>query len=72
MFDCYTEHFKSLKGMRTLEWCNNIGVVELELVLGGQVNTFTVTPPRAILIWYFQDQGTVNLVSKMLYKCDCY
>lgn len=46
--------------MRTLEWCFNLGLVEIELEIDDKVYAYNVTPPKAILIWHFKDQG-INL-----------
>ena len=55
--------------MRTLEWCHNLGLVELELELEGEVTSFNVTPPRAILIWYFQEKGEFLIIIKPKLAC---
>ena len=55
--DAYCEEFKAVKGMRTLEWKHNLGMVELELELAGKTLAFSVTPPRATAIYHFQEKS---------------
>ena len=53
----YTELFKQLKGMRTLDWIHNLGSVELEVELQDGVKIFNVTPAQATLLLIFQRKG---------------
>ncbi|XP_047135714.1 anaphase-promoting complex subunit 2 isoform X1 [Hydra vulgaris] len=62
----YTESFKQLKGMRTLDWINNLGSVELEVELQDGVKNFNVTPAQATLLLTFQkkDEWTLSELSR--------
>lgn len=61
LMDTYTEIFKQSKGMRTLEWYNNLGSVELEVELDDGVKSFNATPAQATLILKFQEKEEWNL-----------
>lgn len=61
LMDTYTEIFKQSKGMRTLEWYNNLGSVELEVELDDGVKSFNATPAQATLILKFQEKGIFDL-----------
>ena len=55
--DSYKESYETLKGMRTLEWRHNLGLVQVDLELGDRTLSFSVTPPRASIIWNFQEKS---------------
>lgn len=55
--DSYKRSYETLKGMRTLEWWHNLGLVQVELELGDRTPTFFVSPPRATIIWHFQEKS---------------
>jgi anaphase-promoting complex subunit 2 len=57
IFEEYTRHYQSLKGLRTLEWRTGAGLVDLEVELGEEVREFTVSPPRAVIALHFQDKS---------------
>ena len=59
----YNNLFKQSKGMRTLEWFNNLGSVELEVELDDGVKSFNVTPAQATLMIKFQEKGNDQLLS---------
>jgi len=59
----YNDLFKQSKGMRSLEWLNNLGSVEVEVELDeGVTKNFNVTPAQATLLVKFQekDDWTLN------------
>eukprot|EP00794_Sanderia_malayensis_P015618 gene15618-17192_t len=52
----YTKEFEILKGMRTLEWIEHLGEVELDIELDDGQKSFKVTPAQATIILYFQNK----------------
>ena len=61
LMESYTEHFKQLKGMRTLEWFHNLGSVHLEVELDDGAKSFNVTPAQATLLIKFQEKDEWSL-----------
>ena len=59
----YTKEFETLKGMRTLNWMEQLGYVELDIELDDGSKTFKVNPGQATIIMLFQDKGTEFLLS---------
>ena len=57
VFDSYTTEYKQLKGLRTLEWKNYIGQVEVEVEVGDRTLSLSVSPPRAVIVYLFQEKG---------------
>ena len=53
----YTKEFETLKGMRTLNWIEQLGDVELDIELDDGSKTFNVNPSQATIIMLFQDKG---------------
>lgn len=53
----YTKEFETLKGMRTLNWMEHLGEVELDIELDDATKTFKVNPAQATIIMLFQEQG---------------
>lgn len=43
--------------MRRLEWCTSLGQVHLELEINGKCTEYHVTPPRACIIYMYQEQS---------------
>ena len=58
--DEYTSGFETLKGMRTLRWKPQLGLVELDVELADRTLSLSVTPAQATAIMHFQDKG-INL-----------
>ena len=54
----YTKQYQKLKGMRTLEWKSYLGLVDLEVTIGDKTLEFSVPPPKAVIIFHFQEKGT--------------
>ena len=57
VFDSYTTEYKRLKGLRTLEWKNYLGQVEVEVEVGDRTLSLSVSPPRAVIVYLFQEKG---------------
>lgn len=57
VFDSYTTEYKQLKGLRTLEWKSYLGQVELDVEVGDRTLSLSVSPPRAVLVYLFQEKG---------------
>ena len=53
----YNKCFQEIKGMRELKWCHDLGQVQLELEVNGQVLNYQVSPAKASVIWQFQDRS---------------
>ena len=57
----YTESFQRQKGMRTLEWLNNLGNVEVEIELDDGKKTFHASPAQATIILMFEKKEEWSL-----------
>ena len=56
LFNC-VKCFQLLKGMRTLNWKTNLGLVNLEIELKDRKLSLSVSPIHATIIMHFQDKG---------------
>ena len=52
-----------LKGMRTLNWKTNLGLVNLDIELKDRTLSLSVSPIHATIILHFQDKGKVSVES---------
>ena len=55
--ESYTKEFETLKGMRTLNWLEALGDVELDIELEDGSKTFNVNPVQATIIMLFEEKG---------------
>ncbi|XP_022094921.1 anaphase-promoting complex subunit 2-like [Acanthaster planci] len=64
----YTKSYQVLKGMRTLNWKTNLGLVNLELELKDRRLKLSVSPVHATIIMHFQDKAkwTVDELSAVM------
>lgn len=64
----YTNAYELLKGNRTLNWKNHLGLVNLEIELKNKVLSYSVSPIYATIIWHFQEktQWTVDELSAVM------
>ncbi|XP_038045964.1 anaphase-promoting complex subunit 2-like isoform X2 [Patiria miniata] len=53
----YTKSYEDLKGMRTLNWKTNLGLVNLELELKDRKLSLSVSPIHATIIMHFQNKA---------------
>ncbi|XP_072014527.1 anaphase-promoting complex subunit 2-like [Amphiura filiformis] len=53
----YTKSYELLKGMRTLNWKTNLGLVNLEIELKDRKLNLSVSPIHATIIMHFQDKA---------------
>lgn len=53
----FTAKYAALKASRKLQWQSKIGVVELDLEIGGRVLSFSVSPVHANVIMLFEEKG---------------
>ncbi|XP_033643493.1 anaphase-promoting complex subunit 2-like isoform X2 [Asterias rubens] len=53
----YTKSYQVLKGMRTLNWKTNLGLVNLELELKDRKLNLSVSPIHATIIMHFQNKA---------------
>ena len=57
----YTKEFETLKGMRTLNWIQALGDVELDIELEDGSRQFHVNPGQATIIMLFEDKGSFGI-----------
>ena len=57
----YSQRYEALKAPRKLLWKKGLGSVRLELELGGEAQSFTVSPLHAALIWRFRERDAWRL-----------
>jgi len=56
VMESYTKEFETLKGMRTLNWLEALGDVELDIELEDGSKTFNVNPVQATIIMLFEEK----------------
>ncbi|RUS84864.1 hypothetical protein EGW08_007405, partial [Elysia chlorotica] len=61
--DKYTKSFEQQKQNRTLVWKTHLGLMNLELELGGESLSFSVSPVQAAIIMKFQEKNQWSLES---------
>ena len=66
VMESYTKEFETLKGMRTLNWLEALGDVELDIELEDGSKTFNVNPVQATIIMLFEEKG--KQVLKIFFK----
>ncbi|XP_070811930.1 anaphase-promoting complex subunit 2 [Pituophis catenifer annectens] len=59
--EAYTKKYEKLKAMRTLNWKNHLGLVDLELELADRTISLSVSPVHAAIILHFQEKSTWTL-----------